>query len=201
MQGYHARPDENAKVFTADEGLRTGDLGRIDEDGYLFITGRVKEQYKLETGKYVVPTPLEEQLALSPFINLVMLHGADRPYNVALVVIEPSVVRAWATEHGHTLDSDLTRDPIVHDLISRELERYGAAFRSYEKPRAFEITDEELTTANGMITPSLKLKRQAIHARFGAALDALYETTERPLAEAPVRAAPSEANAGRRAPA
>jgi long-chain acyl-CoA synthetase len=61
MQGYHELPEENEQVFTGDGGFRTGDMGRLDDDGFLYITGRVKEQYKLENGKYVVPTPLEEQ--------------------------------------------------------------------------------------------------------------------------------------------
>lgn len=178
MKGYHARPEENARVFSADGGLRTGDLGRIDEDGFLFITGRIKEQYKLETGKYVMPSPLEEQLALSPYITAVMLHGQDRPYNVALVVIDPARVRTWAAEHGHTLASELGLDPAVRELIAHELEVQGAEFRSYERPRAFVITDQELTTANAMLTPSLKIKRAQVLERFGAALDALYERRE-----------------------
>ena len=179
MLGYHARPEENARTFTPDGGLRTGDLGRIDEDGYLFITGRLKEQYKLETGRYVMPTPLEEQLALSPYLTTVMLYGQDRPYNVALVVIDPVRVRAWAAEHEVALGDDLTRDPAVRDLIAHELEVQGAAFRTYERPRGFVITDEELTPAAGTLTPSLKLKRHTVLARFGDALDALYESRDR----------------------
>ena len=66
MQGYHNLPEENEKVFTADGGFRTGDMGYLDDDGFLFITGRIKEQYKLENGKYVVPVPLEEAIKLSP---------------------------------------------------------------------------------------------------------------------------------------
>lgn len=190
MKGYHARPDENARAFTDDRGFRTGDLGRIDEEGYLYITGRIKEQYKLENGKYVVPTPLEEQLALSPFITTVMLYGADRPYNVALVLVDPARVRAWAEKHDKQLGPDLTRDPAVHDLIEHELEEHGRDFRSFERPRAFVITDEELTTANGMLTPSLKLKRANVFAKYGAALDALYAapaTLQPPAAPRPVQ--------------
>ncbi|MCZ7684714.1 MAG: AMP-binding protein [Sandaracinaceae bacterium] len=86
MKGYHALPEENEKVFTKDGGFRTGDMGYLDEDGFLYITGRIKEQYKLENGKYVVPAPLEELLKLSPFITSAFVHGANKPYNVALVV-------------------------------------------------------------------------------------------------------------------
>ena len=184
MKGYHARPEENARAFTADGGLRTGDLGRIDADGYLFITGRIKEQYKLENGKYVMPTPLEEQLALSPYIVNVMLFGQDRPYNVALVVIDEVRIRAWANEQGIPLSGDLVSVPAVHDLIASELARLSSGFRSYERPRACALAVEPFTIANGMLTPTLKLKRGAVVARYGAELVALYE---RGPAEPPTR--------------
>jgi long-chain acyl-CoA synthetase len=175
MKGYHARPDEDAHAFTADGGLHTGDLGYVDTDGFLFITGRIKEQYKLENGKYVMPTPLEEQLALSPYIINVMLYGEARPYNVALVVIDEDKVRAWATEQGIPANGDVAHLPTVHDLIATELARLSVGFRSYERPRAFTLTAEPFTIANGMLTPTLKLKRRAVQARYGAALTALYE--------------------------
>src|SRR6185503_7928382 len=107
MQGYHNRPDENAAVFAKDGGFRSGDMGHLDADGYLYITGRIKEQYKLETGKYVVPTPLEEDLKLSPYIANVMLHGANRPYNVALIVPDMEALGRWAKENGVTLNDNL----------------------------------------------------------------------------------------------
>ena len=184
MTGYHARPEENAKAFSADGGLLTGDLGYVDADGYLFITGRIKEQYKLENGKYVMPTPLEEQLALSPYIVNVMLFGQDRPYNVALVVIDEVRIRAWANEQGIPLSGDLVSVPAVHDLIASELARLSSGFRSYERPRACALAVEPFTIANGMLTPTLKLKRGAVVARYGAELVALYE---RGPAEPPTR--------------
>ena len=166
MQGYHERPEETARAFTEDGGLRTGDLGHVDAEGYVFITGRLKEQYKLENGKYVMPTPLEEQLQLSPYILSVMLHGQDRPFNVALVVIAADKVRTWLEEHDHPTDGDLAQRPEVHALIAHELERISSEFRSYERPRAFVMTTEELTTENGMLTPTLKLKRPLVLQKF-----------------------------------
>jgi len=187
MKGYHARPEEDARAFTTDGGLRTGDLGRIDADGYLFITGRIKEQYKLENGKYVMPSPLEEKLALSPFIRNVMLHGSAHPYNVALVVIDADRVRGWAAEHGLAVADDLTQDERVRALIRDELERNGRDFRSFERPRDCVLTTTEFTIANGLLTPTLKLKRREVLARFGAALEALYDgrTPERPRVSPP----------------
>jgi long-chain acyl-CoA synthetase len=174
MKGYHARPDDNARAFTADGGLRTGDLGRIDDAGYLFITGRIKEQYKLENGKYVMPGPLEERLALSPFIRNVMLYGAGRPYNVALVVIDPPHIRAWAADHGVALGDELTADPRVREWLQAELDRQSHDFRPYERPVDCALTEAAFTVENGLLTPTLKLKRRVVGARFGAMLDALY---------------------------
>jgi long-chain acyl-CoA synthetase len=174
MKGYHARPDENARAFTADGGLRTGDLGRFDADGYLAITGRIKEQYKLENGKYVMPGPLEEKLALSPYIRNVMLYGDGKPYNVALVSIDSDRVRGWAQDSAVSLAADLTRDPRVRSLIQSELDRTGAELRAYERPRACTLTEQAFTVENGLLTPTLKLKRRDVVAMFGSALEALY---------------------------
>ena len=181
MKGYHNRPEENAKAFTADGGFRTGDMGHIDEDGYLYITGRIKEQYKLENGKYVVPTPLEEQLKLSPYVANVMLYGENSPYNVALVAVDAAKIRAWAAEQNVPVSGDLAPIPAVHDLIASELARLSVGFRGYERPRAFVLTAEQPTIENGMLTPTLKLKRRDVLERFGEALDALYEPEPEPV--------------------
>ncbi len=100
MQGYHNRKEENDAVFTADRGFRTGDLGYLDDDGFLYITGRLKELYKLENGKYVAPAPLEEKMKLSPLIANVMVYGDNRLFNIALVVPEMGALKKWAGENG-----------------------------------------------------------------------------------------------------
>ena len=105
-----SRPEENEKALTKDGGLRTGDLGYVDEDGFLYITGRIKEQYKLENGKYVMPSPLEEELKLSPYLANVMIRGDGRPFNVALVTLDVARVREWAAAAGVTLAEDLAQD-------------------------------------------------------------------------------------------
>jgi long-chain acyl-CoA synthetase len=175
MQGYHNRPEENAQAFTADRGLRTGDMGRLDEEGYLYITGRIKEQYKLENGKYVVPSPLEEILKLSPYILNVMLQGENKPYNVALVVVDSEAVMRWAKLAGLAV-KDVVSDAQVRTLIQTELESYGNRFRSYERPKKFVLVTDDFTVENGLLTPSLKVKRRNVLTRYGKALEALYST-------------------------
>jgi long-chain acyl-CoA synthetase len=172
MEEYLGVP--RADTFDADGFFRTGDLGFLDDEGYLFITGRIKEQYKLENGKYVMPSQLEERLALSPFIRNVVLHGAGRPYNVALVVIDEARIREWGAQAAFDLDDDLTQDERVREQIQDELDRYSKDFRPYERPLDCALTTAALTVENGLLTPTLKIKRRAVEARFAAALNALY---------------------------
>jgi long-chain acyl-CoA synthetase len=172
MRGYRGLPEETAEVLLEDGSLRTGDMGRLDEDGYLFLTGRIKEQYKLENGKYVVPSPLEEKLKLSPVIEQIMLYGDGRPHNVALIVIDPAAV-------ADRLDRPVTRqgaatDPEVIRLVQSEMDRLAADFKSYERPRAFALCPEDFTQENGLLTPSLKVKRNAVLLAYERLLGALY---------------------------
>jgi long-chain acyl-CoA synthetase len=173
MKGYHHRDDETRKVLQADGGFRTGDLGRVDADGYLWITGRIKEQYKLENGKYVTPSPLEEELKLSRYVANVMLYGADRAYNVALIVLDRGALREWADQNAVELGDPIS-NPAVRSLIASEIERCAARFRTFERPRDFVLTLEDFTTENGMLTPTLKLKRDSILRSYRDALEALY---------------------------
>ena len=173
MQGYHHRPEETRAVLMDDRGFRSGDMGYLDADGFLYITGRIKEQYKLENGKYVVPAPLEEQLKLSPFIANVMIHGANKPHNVALVVPDHEALKKWAGENGVDL-GNITHSERVRELLRGELEKYGAEFKGYERPKDFVIVPEDFTTDNGMLTPTLKLKRRTVLAKYEQALDELY---------------------------
>ena len=142
-------------------------------DGYLYITGRIKEQYKLENGKYVVPAPLEEQLKLSPYIANVMIYGANKPYNVALIVPDSDALRTWAERQGITL-GDVRTNKQVHDLIRSEIENLSKDIKGYERVQDFVLVLEDFTTDNGMLTPTLKVKRRVVLDRYGQELDALY---------------------------
>jgi long-chain acyl-CoA synthetase len=184
MKGYHNRDSENAAVFTKDGGFRTGDMGKIDRHGYLFITGRIKEQYKLENGKYVVPSPLEEKLKLSQYIANVMVHGANHPYNVALIVPDMNELREWAKkpENGinDTSDDALLNDPKVRNLIRQEVEQYSQDFKQFEKVLKFDLVKEDFTVNNNMLTPSMKLKRREVLKVFGEKIERLYGGSAKP---------------------
>jgi long-chain acyl-CoA synthetase len=173
MRGYHDRPAETREVLLPDGGLRTGDLGYLDGDGFLFITGRLKEQYKLENGKYVVPSAAEEALKLSRYVAQIMLYGANKPYNVALVVPDLENLGHWAARERVEL-GDIPKNPRVRALIQQELAERGSSLRSFERPKAFLLVVKDFTTENGFLTPSLKLKRSRVLQAYGAELEALY---------------------------
>ena len=151
-------------------------MGRIDADGFLFITGRIKEQYKLENGKYVVPTPLEEQIKLSPYVLNAMVYGDNKPYNVALVVANVDAVQKWGGDNGVS-ESDpdkLLANAKVRALFKGELDHYGEKFKGFEGVKDFALIPEDFTAENGMLTPSLKVKRRKVVETYQPTLDALY---------------------------
>ena len=176
MLGYHNRKEENDAVFTGDGGFRTGDMGKIDADGFLFITGRIKEQYKLENGKYVVPTPLEEQIKLSPYVLNAMVYGDNKPYNVALVVANVDAVKKWGADNGvsETDATKLLANAKVQKLFKTELDHYGEKFKGFEGVKDFALIPEDFTAENGMLTPSLKVKRRKVVETYQPIIDALY---------------------------
>jgi long-chain acyl-CoA synthetase len=183
MRGYHKRKGETSAALTADGGLRTGDLGRIDDEGYLYITGRAKELYKLENGKYVAPVPLEQELEQSPYIAQAIVTGENKPHNVALIVADLVALKQWTQEQALEGDEDsLLSNPKVLSLYETEVERCNQRFKGYERIVDFVIDTEELTPTNGMLTLTMKPKRRAIMGKYGSDLESLYP---RPASERP----------------
>ncbi len=176
MLGYYGKPDETAEALRPDGGLRTGDLGHVDADGFIHVTGRIKEQYKLENGKYVAPGPLEEQLKMVPLVSQAMLHGANHRYNVVLLVVDPTQVREWAAANGVVLAGSPNEVPELREYLWNHVKSIAASFRSYERPQGVLIVDDDVTVESGLLTPTLKLKRHRMLAKYGDQLQALYGT-------------------------
>jgi long-chain acyl-CoA synthetase len=176
MQGYYKNEAETDAVFTPDGGFRTGDMGYLDDDNYLYITGRIKEQYKLENGKYVVPSPLEERIKLSSFVSNVMVYGDNKPFNVALIVANVDALQEWGKEHGISQKNpaDLLSDPKVRTKMREELDRVCADFKGYERIRNFALISEDFTLENDMLTPKLSVKRRNVLLRWQKEIDQLY---------------------------
>jgi long-chain acyl-CoA synthetase len=173
MPEYHNRPAETAAMLAPDGGLRTGDLGYMDEEGYLYITGRVKELYKLNNGRYIAPAPLEDKLKLSPFISNCMVYGAGQPYNVALVVADVPALQSYFG--GNLRDPRvLLSDRRVRRLFEEEILKHSKDFRTFELVRSFWLETEPFTRDNGMLTPTFKLRRELVRARYEGRLLTLY---------------------------
>jgi len=178
MQGYHNKPEETRRVMTDDGGFRTGDCGVIDRDGFLSITGRIKEQYKLENGKYVFPGNLEEDINCVSSVESAMIYGEGRPFNIVLVVPDEEAVRRYAvendlpTERSAMYENDAVQAMIYDEIVDHLRERYA----SYEIPRKMLIVEEPFTRENGMLTQTLKLKRRVVIEKYLERIDALYKT-------------------------
>ncbi|HPR52843.1 MAG TPA: long-chain fatty acid--CoA ligase [Deltaproteobacteria bacterium] len=176
MKGYHNKPEATKEVMTPDGGVRTGDRGRIDEDGFLWITGRIKEQYKLENGKYVFPAALEEDICLNHYVQNAVVSGANKPYNICMIVPEPVALGEYAKKNN--LPSDykaLTESEDVQNMIKQEiLDSLKGKYGSYEIPRKFIFLSEPFTLENGMLTQTMKLKRRNITKKYNDEIEALY---------------------------
>ena len=176
MQGYHNKPDATREVMTTDGGFRTGDRGRLDEDGYLFITGRIKEQYKLENGKYVFPTALEEEIRLLPWVENAMIFGEGKPYNVCMIIPDFQVLAKYARENQLPEDpAQLVAHNGIQEMIGDEIAAFlKGKFGSYEIPKKFLWVHENFTLENGTLTQTMKLKRRSVLEQYQNQLESLY---------------------------
>ncbi|MBQ8037754.1 MAG: long-chain fatty acid--CoA ligase, partial [Proteobacteria bacterium] len=149
----------------------------VDEDNVIWITGRVKEQYKLENGKYVVPTALEEKINTVPNISISVIFGSGKPYNVALLVPSPEFVEKFrAVNHLEKLsDAELASNEMFRKALSKDLQAACADFRGYEKPQKFAVILDEFTIQNGLLSPALKIRRREIEKRYADIIADLYK--------------------------
>jgi len=176
MKGYNNKPAATKKVMTEDGGFRTGDRGRIDEDGYLYITGRIKEQYKLENGKYVFPSSLEEDIRLVPEVANAMIYGEGRAYNVCLIVPDFIVLEKIASEIGISSNpEDIVSNDEIQNIITGKIESYlKNKYGGYEIPRKYIFITEDFTLENGMLTQTMKLKRRSVQKKYKEQIEGLY---------------------------
>jgi len=176
MQGYHNKPEATAAVMTPDGGFRTGDRGRLDEEGFLFITGRLKEQYKLENGKYVFPVGIEEDIKLNHYIENAMVYGEGREFNVALIIPDFVVLDKWAEKNNLPKDHEqlIKRDEVKSFLTNEISNALKGKYGAYEIPRKFIFLSETFTLDNGMLTQTMKLKRRVVLEKYKDQIEALY---------------------------
>ena len=176
MKGYFNRPEETAQAIDPEGWFHTGDQGRFDEHGNLVITGRIKELIVSSTGKKIAPAPIEEQIARSPFIDQVLLCGDQRHCVAALVVPQRAAIERYAAQQGIPAATyeELLGHEAIRRLIARETAQVTATLSSYEKVRRFVLIPEPFTQENGLMTPTLKLRRGKILQRYAAEVDSMY---------------------------
>lgn len=177
MDGYHDSAVATARAFTDDGWLRTGDRGAIDGDGFLTITGRIKDMFKTSGGKYVVPAAIESKFAaLCPYASQFLVFGEHRKYCVALVTLDPDALAVWAAEQGlpETPYSQLVASEEINSLIGEYVHQLNDGLNRWETIKKWALLDHDLSVDGGELTPSLKVKRAVIAERYHELIDSLY---------------------------
>ncbi|MDQ1294802.1 MAG: long-chain acyl-CoA synthetase [Actinomycetota bacterium] len=175
MHGYHNRPEETAQALH-NGWFRTGDLGEIDEDGYVRITGRRKEIIVTAGGKNVSPMVLEDRIRRHPLISQCIVVGDRRPYVACLVTLDEQMLGTWLSNNGRppTDVAGALKDPIVREQIQHSIDEANTAVSRAESIRRFTILDTDLTEAAGHLTPKQSLRRAAVLRDFAVQIDELY---------------------------
>ena len=177
-QGYLNKLEQTKEAFTEDGFFKTGDIGHIDEEGFLIITDRKKEMFKTSGGKYVAPQMIENKAKASRFIEQIMVVGEGEKMPCAFVQPEFDFVKRWAELHnldiGQTPE-EMVKSPELKKRIEKEIDKLNQKLGNWEQVKRIELTPEIWSVDNGMLTPTMKLKRKVIKERYIDLYNKLYE--------------------------
>jgi long-chain acyl-CoA synthetase len=177
FRGYWKNEKATAEVLEDDGYFHTGDIGELDDDGFLKITGRKKELIVTAGGKNVAPAVLEDRLRGHPLVSQCMVVGDNRPFIACLVTIDPEALPQWKREHGKPESAqveDLVDDPDLQAEVQKAVDEANKAVSRAEAIRKFRILSVDFTEEGGQMTPTLKLKRNVVSKDFAAEIEALY---------------------------
>lgn len=181
MLGYYNKPDATRDAFTADGWFKTGDIGHLDDEGFLIITDRKKELFKTSGGKYIAPAPVEQMIKMSRFVNQVVLVGNERKFPAALVVPNFEQLASYAKiKHlDIATPAEFCSNPRIIDLLERQIAAYTANLSQYEKVKKVALLEHELTVETGELTPTLKVKRRVVDEKYKDVIDKIYADAEK----------------------
>jgi long-chain acyl-CoA synthetase len=177
MEGYHNLPEATAEALTEDGWLHTGDIGELDEEGFLRITDRKKDLFKTSGGKYIAPSAIESQFkAVCPYASQFIVVGAERNFVTALITLDPDQMADWATANGMegAPYSEVVTTPAVGELVSGYVDELNARLNRWETIKKYVILDSDLTVESGELTPSMKVKRKVVENNNKDRIAALY---------------------------
>jgi len=177
MQGYYKESDLTAEVIDKDGWLHTGDTGRFTEDGQLVITGRLKSIFKTSFGKYVNPQLIEEKFTQSPFVEYMVVVGENQKFAAALIVPDFAFLKQWAKENkvDYSTNEEAIKNINVKKQYERVVKEYNDSFGDTEKVKRFKLIADEWSQDNGILTPTLKVKRRVIQEKYGQIIAKLFE--------------------------
>jgi long-chain acyl-CoA synthetase len=180
FMGYLNQPEKTAETIDARGWLHTGDVGTIDNEGFVRITDRMKDIIVTSGGKNITPSEIENLLKFSPYVSDAVVVGDRRPYLTCLVMIDHENVEKYAQDHGipFTNYASLCRAPEIRELIGREIEAVNANFARAETIKKFFLIERQLTPEDEELTPTMKLKRNFVNKRYAAEIDAMYGARE-----------------------
>jgi len=175
-RGYFKQPEATKEVFEPNGWFHTGDIGRLDADGFLFITDRKKDIIVTAGGMNIAPQNIENMLKADPFISQVMVYGDRRPYPVALITVNPEELTKFAREQGILVNDPvvLVTHPKIVERIGRTVEEKNTQLQSYAKIKKFAVLPADFTLDGGELTPTLKVKRKVVAQKYQGALEELY---------------------------
>jgi long-chain acyl-CoA synthetase len=182
MQGYYKSPESTREVLSEDGWFKTGDVGYLDKDNYLFITDRKKDLLKTAAGKFVAPQPIENLLKTSPYILNAMVVGDQRKFVVALLVINPVTVSSALAEEGMSFSSsaEMAANPRTYSLIENEVNRLTAHLAQFETVKRFALLPDDFTFDSGALTFTMKLKRRVVEQQYRDVIGRLYADVTEP---------------------
>lgn len=175
MKGYYKDPEHTDEVLTGDGWFKTGDIGKIDDEGYLYITDRKKSLFKLSTGKYVAPQNVENRLINSGFIEQSVVVGYMRKFCSALIVPAYDNVRKRLQRDGYEMKKPYSKDPKVRELVQKEVDKVNLELSPWEKVKKFTLLDEQLSIDAGELTPTMKVKRPVVIEKYKDQIEAMYD--------------------------